>query len=132
MAVLDALGAKLQTDGVGTLGTTIFLGFQPATPDACVVIFEGKGNGPELTFGSGVLAVERPSIRVISRGARNDYPTTRTLMEAVRSSLGAIRETTISGVNFMCVNTTSDPYPLRLDDKERVQIGLDFVVWLRP
>ena len=132
MALLDALGARLQTDNVGTLGTTIFLGFQPATPDASVVIYEGRGNGPEMTFGTGVLAIERPSIRAIARGARNDYPTTRTLMLAVRASLGAIRTETISGVEFLCVTPTSEIYPLRLDDKERVQIGLDFVVWLRP
>jgi len=132
MALLDALGARLQTDGVGTLGTTIFLGFMPPTPDAIVVIYEGRGNGPELTFGTGVVALERPSVRALARGARNDYPTTRTLIDSVRASLGAIREETISGIKFMCVTPTSDPYPLRLDDKERTQIGLDLVVWLRP
>ncbi len=132
MAVLDALAARLVADNIGVLGTTIFLGFQPPTPDAVVVIYEGRGNGPELTFGTGVLAVERPSIRVLARGARNDYPTTRALILSVRTSLGAIRDETISGTSFMCVTPTSDPYPLRLDDKERAQLGLDFVVWLRP
>lgn len=132
MALLDALGARLQTDGVGTLGTTIFLGYMPPTPDALVVIYEGRGNGPEHTFGNSVLAVERPLIRIIARGARNDYPAARTLMESARNSLGDIRNETVSGVNFMCVTPTSDPYPLRLDDKERALMALDFVAWLRP
>lgn len=132
MALLDALGARLQTDLVGTVGTTIFLSFMPPTPDAVVVIYEGRGNGPEMTFGHGVIAVERPSVRIIARAARNDYPAARTLMLAVRASLGAIRNEAISGVNFLCVTPTSDPYPLRLDDKERAQMGLDFVSWLNP
>lgn len=132
MALLDALGNRLQTDGVGTLGTTIFLGFLPPSPDAVVVIYEGRGNGPEHTFGAGILAIERPLIRLIARAARNDYPAARTLMESARASLGDIRNETISSVNFLCVTPTSDPYPLRLDDKERAQMGLDFVAWLRP
>ena len=132
MALLDALGDRLVADGVGTLGTTIFLGFMPPTPDAVVVIYEARGNGPEHTFGAGVLAVERPLIRIIARAARNDYPAARTLMASARSSLGDIRNETISGVKFMCVTPTSDPYPLRLDDKERALMGLDLVAWLNP
>jgi len=132
VALLDALGDRLQTDLVGTVGTTIFLSFMPPTPDAVVVIYEGRGNGPEHTFGVGVVAVERPLIRMVVRAARNDYPAARTLMAAVRASLGAIRNETISGVKFMCVTPTSDPYPLRLDDKERALMGLDFITWLTP
>lgn len=132
MALLDALGARLVADGVGTLGTTIFLSFMPPTPDAVVVIYEGRGNGPEQTFGASVVAVERPAVRIIARAARNDYVAARTLMESVRASLGDIRGETISGVNFQCVIATSDPYPMRLDDKERAQMGLDFVAWVNP
>lgn len=132
MALLDSLGARLQADGVGTVGTNIFLSFMPPTPDAVVVIYEGRGNGPEHTFGVGVVAVERPLIRLIARAARNDYPAARTLMDLARNSLGDIRNETISGVKFMCVTPTSDPYPLRLDDKERAQMGLDLITWLTP
>jgi hypothetical protein len=132
MALLDALGARLVADGVGVLGTSIFLGYMPPTPDVCVAVYEARGNGPQQTFGPSVVAVERPLIRIIARAARNDYPAARTKAEAVRASLGDIRGETISGVNFQCVSPTSDLFPMRLDDKERALIALDFVAWLNP
>ena len=132
MALLDALGARLATDAVGVVGTTIFLGYMPDTPDACVAVFEGKGNGPEQMFGSSIFSIDRPSVRVMCRAARNDYPAARALAVAARASLGAIRDETISGVNLMCVMSTSEPYPMRIDGKERSMFGVDFVAWVKP
>jgi hypothetical protein len=132
MALLDSLGEKLQTDGVGTLATNIFLGYLRDTPDVAVGVFEDRGNGAEQVFGAGVVAIEQPSIRVVARAARNDYPAARTKILAVRASLGSIRDTTISGVNFMCVIATSDPYPMGLDEHERAMFGLDLQAWVLP
>lgn len=130
MALLDALADKLVTDGLGTLGTTIFIGQIPASPDACVVIYEGRGAGPEQVFGASVVAIERPAIRVVCRTGRNEYPEARVKALAVRASLGAIRNATISGVVFYSVYPSSDLYPLGLDDKERARFGVDFVSWI--
>lgn len=132
MALLDALGAKLQTDGVGTLATNIFLGYLRDNPDVAVGVFEDRGNGAEQVFGSSAVAIEQPSIRVVARAARNDYPAARAKILAVRSSLGAIRDVTLSGVNFMCVIATSDPYPMGLDEHERAMFGLDLQAWVLP
>lgn len=132
MALLDALAAQLATDGVGTVGTTIFTGYMPDAPDACVSILEGRGAGPEHVFGSSVVAIERPSIRVVCRAGRNDYPAARAKAIAVRASLGAIRNVTISSIVFHSVQPSSDPYPLGLDDKERARFGVDFASWVSP
>jgi hypothetical protein len=132
MALLDALAAQLVADGVGTLGTNIFLGYMPPSPDSVVVIYEGRGNGPEHVFGSSVTAIDRPQVRVVARAARNDYPNARTKIAQVRTSLGSIVNETVSGISFLCVQPTSDYYPMRLDDKERAMFGLDFVVWVNP
>lgn len=130
MALLDALGTYLQSQGVGTLATDIFLGRMPDTPDACVVLIEDTGNGPMHVLGASAYAVQRPRIRAFARAARNDYPAARTKAEAVRAALGAIRDTTLSGVTFLCVNATSDLYPLMRDGDDRVMIGIDFTAWL--
>lgn len=132
MALLDALGARLATNGVGVVGTTIFLGYMPDTPDVCVAVFEGKGNGPEHVFGASVVSIERPRIRVLVRAGKNDYPTARAAAVAARASLGVIRNETISGVGFLTVTATSELYPLRIDDKERSMFGIDFVAWVTP
>lgn len=132
MAVLDALGQKLVTDGLGTLATTIFLSYLPDSPDVAVAIYEDRGNGADQVFGLGVVSIERPTIRVVARGARDDYPGARATLMNVRESIGSIRDVTIAGVKFMCVIAESDPYPMGRDEKERPMFGLDFQAWITP
>lgn len=130
MAILDALGAYLQTQGQGTLATDIFLARMPDTPDACVTLYENQGVGPDHTFGASVKAIDHQRVRVYCRASRNDYPTARAKAEAVRAVLGAIRNTSLSGVSIMTVLSTSELYPLQRDGDDRAIIGCDFTVWL--
>ena len=130
MAILDALGAYLQTQGQGTLATNIFLARMPDTPDACVTLYENQGVGPDHTFGASVKAIDHQRVRVYCRAARNDYPSARSKAEAVRAVLGAIRNTSLSGVSIMTVLSTSELYPLQRDGDDRAIIGCDFTIWL--
>lgn len=130
MALLDDLGLRLQTAGVGTLAVNLFLGYLPDSPDVAVALFESRGTSPQMTFGAGVIAVERPVIRTLCRAGRNDYPAARAKAVAVLNSLGAIRNQTIGATAFLGVEATSSPYPVRVDDKERSMFGVDFAVWL--
>lgn len=130
MAILDALGTYLASQGQGTLATNIFLARAPDTPDACVTLYESAGGGPDHTFGAGVYAIDHQRIRVICRAARNDYPAARDKAVAVRAVLGAIRDTTLSGVKVLTMLATSEVYPLNRDGDDRALIGCDYTVWL--
>lgn len=130
MALLDAVGSILQTGGVGTLATNLFLSQMGDSPDACVVVLENQGGTPDYTFGSSVTQVDRPRIRVVARAAANDYVSAKTKIEAVRTVLGAVRNQTLEGVTIMCVLDTTGSYPLAFDDEDRPLLGCDFAVWL--
>jgi len=130
MAILDALGTYLASQGQGTLATDIFLARAPDTPDACVTLYESAGSGPDHTFGAGVYAIDHQRIRVVCRAARNDYPAARTKAVAVRAILGAVRGTTLSGVVILTILATSEVYPLSRDGDDRALIGCDYTVWL--
>lgn len=130
MAILDALGTYLQAQAQGTLATDIFLARMPQTPDACVTLYENAGIGPDHTFGASVKAIDHQRIKVYCRAARNDYPAARLKAEQVRAVLGAIRNTTLSGISILCVLSTSELYPLQRDDDDRALVGCDFTVWL--
>lgn len=127
MALLDALGQRLEADGIGTLAVDIFLTIMPDTPDLCVLLVEDNGTGPTHTYGASAYAIQRPRIRAFVRGPRNDYPAARDTLVSVRGSLGAIRDETISGVSFMSVTATSDLYPVSRDGDDRPIVGVDFV-----
>lgn len=131
MAILDALATYLQTQGQGTVASTIFLTRTPDTPDATVTLYESAGTGPAHVFGASVYAIDHQRIRVVCRAARNDYPAARSKAEAVRAVLGAIRSTTLSGVDIMSVMATSEIYPMTRDGDDRPFIGCDYTVWLR-
>jgi hypothetical protein len=130
MAILDALGTYLASQGQGTLATDIFLARAPDTPDACVTLYESAGSGPDHTFGAGVYAIDHQRIRVVCRAARNDYPAARSKAVAVRAILGAVRDTTLSGVVILTILATSEVYPLSRDGDDRALIGCDYTVWL--
>lgn len=130
MAILDSLGAYLQTQGLGTVATNIFYTRMPETPDVCVALYENTGTGPDHVFGASVKAIDHQRIRVYCRAARNDYPAARSKAESVRAVLGAIRNTTLSGVSILCVLSTSELYPVKRDNDDRAYVGCDFTVWL--
>jgi len=130
MAILDALGTYLASQGQGTLATNIFLARAPDTPDACVTLYESAGSGPDHTFGAGVYAIDHQRIRVVCRAARNDYPAARDKAVAIRAVLGAVRGTTLSGVVILTILATSEVYPLSRDGDDRALIGCDYTVWL--
>lgn len=132
MAVLDSIGTKLQTAGVGTLGTSIFLTQMPDTPDVAVCLYESQGFQPLLTFGTSVTYGDRPRIRAVCRGGRNDYPAARQKAEQVRAALGAIRNETISGTTITCVVDGTGIYPMGRDSDERPAVAIDFTVWVQP
>jgi hypothetical protein len=130
MAILDVLGTYLQSAGIGTLGTNLMLGRLPDDPDACVALFESTGMSPSHVMGSSVAAIDRPRIRVVCRAERLDYPAARTKAAAVRASLGAVRDTTLSGIKIMTIVSTSEIYPVRFDSDDRPVMGCDFTVWI--
>lgn len=131
MAVLDALGARLQSAGVGTLGTDLWLAQMQYTPDASVVLIEQQG-GVDHVFGASVAGTYRHTVLVVARAGRNDYPSARSKMQSVQASLGAIRNETISGVAFMSVIDATGLYPAGMDGDERPMVACEFTCWVTP
>ena len=131
MALLDSLGTKLQTAGVATLGTNLWLSQIQDSPDASVVLMEEQGNVDHV-FGASTAGMFRHSVLAVARGARNDYPAARTLIENVRNTLGAIRNETISGVTFLSVLDATGIYPADRDGRERPLLACEFTCWVLP
>ena len=126
--ILEALADYVDSSTSLTLGVDLFLGLMPASPDACVAMFEYSGSAPLESFGSNALAVDRPRIQVLTRGARNDYPGARTQAETLRLLLAAVTDQTLSGVRVLRVSAVGSVNPLGPDGSDRPLLTVNLEV----
>jgi len=62
--LIDQLAAYLQTQGQGTVGTTIFKAKRPPSPVACVTIYATGGYPPDR-----YNSREHPTLQIVARAA---------------------------------------------------------------
>ncbi len=121
--VLEALGAYIDSNrGDLTIGTNLFLSKMPDTPDTCVCIYEYQGSAPVMTFGATAIQLDRPSVQISVRAARDDYASARDLAQALRTLVSGIVDVTSSGVVIKRVEPTGSFYPLSVDQLERPRV----------
>lgn len=126
--MLEGLAARLQSASVATSGTDLFIGIMPNSPDLCVALYEYSGTSPLEVMVDDAATLERPSVQVMTRGPRNDYPAARDLMVSVRDTLTAITNETISGVTFLRVAQISSINALGVDENERPRFTLSLQI----
>jgi hypothetical protein len=132
--ILESVGDYLQNTASafgahtsqGTLGTTLFLGTLPESPDACVAVYENSGTPPSFTMGTGGIVIDYPMLQVICRAGREDYPTARDTAESIRNLLASVLESTISGVHIMRIEPMGSVNPLGVDPKYRPLVSVNF------
>jgi len=126
--MLEALADRLQSASVATIAVDLFLGLMPDKPDLCVALFEYSGAAPLEVMVDNGATLERPSVQVMVRGGRNDYPTAKALIESVRDTLTAIANEDISGDRFLRVQALSSINALGVDDNDRPEFSLSLQV----
>lgn len=126
--MLEALADKLNSEGVATTATNLFIGLMPNDPDTVVALYEYAGSPPIEVLVNNDATIERPSVQVMTRASRNDYPTARTLIENVRNTLTTITDETISGVRFLRVTQISSINALGVDENDRPRFSLSLQI----
>jgi len=124
--ILESIGDYLVTNSHGTLGTSLFLGTLPESPDACVAVYENSGSSPAFTMGAGGIRIDYPMIQIICRAGREDYPTARDKADTIRILLASVVETTVSGVHIMRIEPMGSVNQLGVDPKYRPLISVNF------
>lgn len=124
--ILEAIGDYLEAHDYGTLGTNIFLGMMPDSPDECIAVFEDQGGSPRFSLGTGGIQIDEPNLQIMFRSARDDYPGARDKAETIRQLLSAITETTMSGIRVMRISPVGSVLPMGVDPEHRSVISLNF------
>lgn len=122
--ILEALADRLQSASVCFAAQDLFIGILPDQPDRCVAIYEYAGASPLEVMRNEAATLERPSIQILVRAARNDYPTARGLAASVQNALVNIVDETISGQRFLRVHALSSVNALGTDDNDRPMFSL--------
>ena len=125
---LEAIGTYIDSNNATlTIGTNLFLAKMPDTPDLCVAVYEYEGFAPLETFGATAIQIDRPSLQVVVRAGRDDYPTARDLADTLRTLVAGMTNVSVSGQTVMRVSSSGSLYPLGADqlDRPRVVFNLD-------
>jgi hypothetical protein len=122
----------LQTAGLGTLGTTLFLGGLPVdapnitTVDAITALVETPGFPAEYVHDVALPSREQPVVQILTRGAPYDYATARTWAQDIWVALGSIRNQALSGTFYLGVQPIQSVFKLRDDDFARPIMAAQF------
>ena len=127
MSILEAVGQYLEDQSFGVQGTNIWLSRMLPDPDVSIAVYEYAGRPPVETMSAG-LAIEQPSLQVVVRAGRDDYPTARDLAEDIRQSLCLVTDQTLSGLRVLRIMPRSSVNPIGLDDKDRPMLSVDYEV----
>lgn len=123
--LLEDLGTYLQAEGLGVLGTTLFLGGLPvdapnvSTQDAITALVETPGFPAEYVHDVGGVQWEQPVLQTLTRGAPYDYAGAREWAQAIYLALGRIRNQVLSGTYYFWVMPLHSVWKLRDDDYSR-------------
>jgi hypothetical protein len=131
MGLVESVADKIATGGYGSVGTSIFIGLMPDSPDASVVIYESIGPGVVETFGGGI-SLDHVTIQVSVRGARDDYPTARDLANNIRKYLAGITEETVGGVRILRMRHEGYINSIGRDAEDRPLFTMNFIATVVP
>jgi len=119
--MLKEIGTYLQSKGIGTLGTNLFLGLMPDQPDNCVVLFEYAGSPPDLHWNG-----EYPGLQV--RVRNKSYTAARIKIGEVIQKLHGLHEQELSGTRYLLIKARGSPEVLKRDNNNRVELFVNFEI----
>lgn len=121
--VADYLALASPAPDCGTVGTDIFIGELPATPDDCIALFGLPGNyiGDQRE----VASLQFPRFQVICRAT--SYDTASQKMQNVRSKLHGIYSVDIGSWRILRCHAEQEGGPIGSDDQNRFEFSINFI-----
>ena len=119
--MLSDIGTYLQSQGIGTLGADLFLGFMPDQPDNCIALFEYAGSPPDLHWNG-----EYPGLQV--RVRNKSYAAARIKIGEAMTALHGLHEQTLSGTRYLLIKARGSPEILKRDANNRVELFVNFEI----
>jgi len=126
MSVLNDLAVRLQTRGVGTIGTDIFRGRTPDEPDQLVRVQTFDGVNSRIRNDEYLPADERMSVQVLARSLYQGAA--ETLAESAFDAIQFRSETLTSGRFYPYARAPRYPAYIGVDERGRHLVTFDVEV----
>ena len=130
MSVLTDIGTYLNDASISTqdltLGTNLFLGRLPETPDTCVGVIQTAGVAPTDTFGTSFPPLETQGLQTLVRATT--YATAEALAVDVMKSLASVDNQTLTSTLYLKIEAQQSPFALERDYLERLVMSCNFLV----
>jgi hypothetical protein len=128
MGVLDDVGTFMAanvSDTTLTLGTNLFLGRMPDTPDTCVAIYETAGNAPDDVFGAdSAPPIENAGLMCHTRAIA--YSDCQSLAVDIMKTLSKVINETLTSTAYYKIEAEQSPFALERDEQERMVFSCNF------
>ena len=128
MGVLDDVGTYMAanvSDTTLTLGTNLFLGRLPDSPDTCVAIYATAGHAPTDVFGAD-SAPPIENVGVMCHTRATAYSDCQSLAVDVMKTLSKVINETLTSTAYYKIEATQSPFALDRDEQERMVFSCNF------
>lgn len=124
--IIDDIADYLEDQGVGTVGTNIFVGEQPNDPANCVTVIDTGGMRPDID-----LPTKKPTFQVLVRNT--EYSAGAAKLLAIRNILHNKynAELVDDGNYFYSINAISEGGHIGKDDIGNDEFSMNFEAWVR-
>jgi hypothetical protein len=122
--MLEDMAGYLVAEGLGTLGTDLFLGQMPDSPDACTVLYQYPGRPPAFTHGDPQPETRYPRVQVLCREL--SQPLAMSRATSVYTALCALVNAQHGDSTFLRVAPMQEPFPLQIDASQRVIVACNY------
>jgi hypothetical protein len=125
---LDEIAARLVAQGVGTIGSNIFLGSKAVIPTGVgpyLSLIETGGSSPLRIQNVAAAHVQMPTAQVAVRA--QSYLLARTMIKAAYLALDGVYNTSLSGVFYQSITARQEPTDIGLDALDRPLLVFNIV-----
>lgn len=126
MSWIESVASYLESQSLGTRGTTLFIGAMPDTAVVTTLLTENSGSIVET--GKAGIALYQPQLQIRVRGAKEDFTTPHSRILTIQSTLAGLADQTIDGTRFLRFKPTSTVLSLGQDVVLRWEFTVNFEV----
>lgn len=119
------IAQHLQTNGVGTVGTDIFISYLPDTEDEAIAVLDTGGVEPDIDL----TQLKSPTMQIMIRS--NTYTAGKSKLDSIRSILHGVIEAQVGSTYILYLHALSEGGHIGRNEAGQDEFSINFVGKIR-